>query len=353
MPHFKLLPRPTLVVDSFVRTPHCTLELSHWPGNRTPAHLKRDTSTEAVIAWLRADGDSTRSIEQVTVDHFDVDGLLAAWCAIFPAAALEHAQLLTQAASTEDFDRFETVESLELTFDLLAIEQDFACEAAHAGVSGADLWTAHLYASVLPAVERCLAGRFAHELSWRSEFTQVMLSLDSLRTGAGGTEVLRRPDLDLALVTSEHALHPYAINAALPETRLIVCVPGRRTQFLYRYESFVEMVSRNVPGRAPLSPMAEVLNRHEQNGVWIAEGMLAAHPRVLFFGGDANINDSSITPGALIELIAGYFLDHALARRSLWTPSMGLPLEDDKHPEMLVRPPWMAKHGHPRVGGAS
>src|SRR4249919_3875053 len=68
---------PNIVVDG----PHragTVLGLSHWPDGNTPPRLAADTSTEIAGRYvdLRAGGDE---VAVVTNNHFDEDGLLAAW----------------------------------------------------------------------------------------------------------------------------------------------------------------------------------------------------------------------------------------------------------------------------------
>ena len=51
--HERLKDVPFLCVDGVVEA---GLNLSHWPGNRTPAHLKADTSTEMALNLARDPG---------------------------------------------------------------------------------------------------------------------------------------------------------------------------------------------------------------------------------------------------------------------------------------------------------
>src|SRR6266496_5913561 len=81
------------------------LQLSHWPGNQTPHHLRADLSVEICLRLL---SDPTREHlldgrEVVTNDHYDTDGLLAAWVLLEPDVALQHSAALVAAAVTGDF----------------------------------------------------------------------------------------------------------------------------------------------------------------------------------------------------------------------------------------------------------
>ncbi|MCW5631840.1 MAG: hypothetical protein KIT17_00745 [Rubrivivax sp.] len=84
------------------------LELSHWIPNRTPAHLKADTSTAICLNWVaeaarapRAGGD--HGFDLAVNNHVDVDGVLSLWVVSRGAAALAHRTTLVQAAEIGDF----------------------------------------------------------------------------------------------------------------------------------------------------------------------------------------------------------------------------------------------------------
>lgn len=76
-----------------------TIHLSHWPGNHTPAELKRDTSVEIALAY----GATGEASALVVNNHFDTDGALAVFCLLEPEVARAHADLLIGAAEVGDF----------------------------------------------------------------------------------------------------------------------------------------------------------------------------------------------------------------------------------------------------------
>src|SRR5262245_36304458 len=94
---------PKIIVD----TANCGrgLHLSHFPGNRTPPELKADLSTEVALRWA-AHPDRIAyapAADVVTNDHFDCDGLLAAYTVLRPTEALAHRAPLIEAARAGDF----------------------------------------------------------------------------------------------------------------------------------------------------------------------------------------------------------------------------------------------------------
>ena len=312
-----------MVVDTYGTSPLCVLELSHWPGNRTPNAFRRDTSTESVVAWVEAGGhDSVLEIQAVSNDHYDLDGLLAIWAATNPDALGAHRDALVGVATTEDFDRFVSEQDLRITLELLAAEQ--LVTAASAGRdTDTNAFTARLYNCLLPEVQRCLSGRFQLEAEWAEEFREVMRSLELLEGRLGGC-VDEYPDIDLAVVVSDRPFHPFAVHAITTCTRLLTLVQGQRPTIYYRYESFVDYVSRSVPPRVPLKPLAALLNRSERCGVWVGEGMLAAHPRVQLFASDGSVTISSFAADNLIRTVVDYFRDAVIDPSTHWRPGDGL-----------------------------
>ncbi|MEM6567611.1 MAG: DUF6687 family protein [Planctomycetota bacterium] len=82
------------------------LHLAHWPGNDTPADLKRDLSTEIAFAFLDLDGSErearTRGCEALVLNHYDTDGVCAMLALSRPDVALPHRDLLVEVAASGD-----------------------------------------------------------------------------------------------------------------------------------------------------------------------------------------------------------------------------------------------------------
>ena len=76
-PYGELTDTPHIVVDGSAQA-GTILTLSHWPGAATPDALRRDLSAEIAFAYL--DHPELRvDAEFVTNNHFDQDGLVAAF----------------------------------------------------------------------------------------------------------------------------------------------------------------------------------------------------------------------------------------------------------------------------------
>ena len=86
--------------------PEGDLHLSHWPGNRTPRQLRRDLSTEIAFAFLDLDGPARVALigdcEALVLNHYDTDGVCAAFALTSPERARRHADLLHEIAAAGD-----------------------------------------------------------------------------------------------------------------------------------------------------------------------------------------------------------------------------------------------------------
>jgi nitrite reductase/ring-hydroxylating ferredoxin subunit len=335
---------PHLMVDSYAFGSACLLELSHWPGNKTPLAYRRDTSTEAVLAWLEDDNAAVpiSALAAASVDHFDIDGLLALWSALNPDEALRSGRLLTASAETEDFDRFQDETALAATLSLLSRERRAAAAVVDAKVSTTAAFTRALYEALLPEVAQILADPWRLQPHWDAEFRDVMRSRAVLEAKTADAHLEEWPDVDLAVVISGERLHPYAVHAATERTRILLLTPGHRPQLSYRYESFVDLVSRQTAPRLPLKPLGASLNEKEVGGVWIADGMLTAHPKVQLFANDGGIAPSSLPIPTLIDTVRGYFCAMGATPGAAWRPSQGLGEEAGHLLELDLTPPSMS-----------
>src|SRR2546423_5770492 len=98
---------PKLSVDGLVPN---GVHLTHWQGNRTPAELKADTSTEIALKLVAAPdrAELTQGIELATNNHFDTDGVLSVWTVLNGARALDLRAQLIAAAEAGDFSESTT-----------------------------------------------------------------------------------------------------------------------------------------------------------------------------------------------------------------------------------------------------
>lgn len=98
---------PVVTVDGASGAPG--LELSHWPGNRTPEHLRHRLSTGIALRFAMLPPAEREQLAEgctaVVNNHYDTDGLCAAWAVLNPERARAQAARLVAAAAAGDFMR--------------------------------------------------------------------------------------------------------------------------------------------------------------------------------------------------------------------------------------------------------
>lgn len=112
-------PAPAIKIDGAWEGPG--LDISHWPGNRTPEALKHDLSTGCALRYARLPQAERERLaagcEALAVNHYDTDGVLAVYATRHPQDALRHERFLLEAAAAGDWFRHPSDEALR--FDLL------------------------------------------------------------------------------------------------------------------------------------------------------------------------------------------------------------------------------------------
>jgi hypothetical protein len=100
------------------------LELSHWPGNRTPRGLGHPLSTGIALNFARLDpSDRARlaaGCTHIANNHFDTDGLCALFAVRFPERALTLERELLAAAACGDLFEVEQERGYQLDLVLSA-----------------------------------------------------------------------------------------------------------------------------------------------------------------------------------------------------------------------------------------
>jgi hypothetical protein len=324
VPYREVGARPNIVVDG-APLGSTVLTLSHWPVNATPARYKRDTSTETALACV-SEGDPRRCARIVTNNHFDEDGLLSMFTVTRPQLALRYRELLADAARAGDFGVYRLRPAARLAFVIEAHADSRLSPLPRTAFRGtAAQRVASLYRLMLPRVPRFLARLDSYRRYWHAQDRHLDESEAVMASGRAPIE--EEPELDLAIVRlpaelrpravwrylrrEQAVLHPFAIHNATRCTRL-VRLQGRRIEFQYRYESWLQIQSRRPALRVDLTPMCRWLNRRERNGSWIWEDTLEIAPRLRLAGG----GPSSVAP----ELFLRTLRQHLRSQPPVWDP---------------------------------
>jgi hypothetical protein len=302
------------------------LTLSHWPNNRTPEALKRDTSTATVFAYLDSPNEH-QHVEIATNNHFDEDGLFGMFALSQPASALRFRDLLIGGAMAGDFGVFENRDAVRLCFTIEALTDKRISPLPKAAFTGCEHQrVSTLYRRMLDLLPEILENVEEYRRYWHEQDAHLQESESLIADGE--VEIEDVPESDLAIVRIPGALpalnirrylqserasvHPFAIHNATDGNRIIRIQDGCY-EFQYRYESWVQVVSRRPMFRVDLGGLAARLNSLETAaGTWRADKVTEIVPRLFLEG----IDRSSIAE----ETFVGEVIDHLSRQSVAWDP---------------------------------
>jgi hypothetical protein len=98
------------------------VELSHWIPNRTEGRYKAGTSTEICFKFLEANPHHLYDL--VINNHLDMDGLLSVFVLAYPTVAMQHREVLCDAAKAGDFWSWSTGKALKIFQEVTLLYQD-------------------------------------------------------------------------------------------------------------------------------------------------------------------------------------------------------------------------------------
>ena len=293
VPYKEVGSRPNAIVDG-PPLPSTVLTLSHWPNNQTPDSLQRDTSTATVFAYFDAP-EFHQSIDIVSNNHFDEDGLFSMFAFCYPEQAREYRALLEAGGLAGDFGIVGDTDAARLCFIIEGMTDPIMsplpgeifkqCENAR---------VAMFYKEFLLRVPDILQDLGEFERYWRDQFEHFEFSQNLIATGK--VDIEERPAHDLAIVripddvpertvrrylnAEQAAVHPFAINTATRCNRIVRIYRGS-IDFHYRYESWLRFQSWRPMLRVALEDFASLLNKLESMpGTWRGEDVNDVIPRL-------------------------------------------------------------------------
>ena len=310
------------------------LNLSHWPGNRTPRELRHDLSTGTALAFSGLGEPRQRELAGAAVaivnNHYDTDGTCALFAVRHPELALPRAEALLRAARAGDF--YQAPDEDALAVD--AIVEGFADPERSpiaAELRGLDDPARHDLATrrLLERLPEILDGRVA---AYAELFEPV---LRRYRGDLADLAACARDDivhLDLSIWTA-----PADARSSDPEARgfdpsrhalfgssgadrvLVLATRGGGTtcRFAIGTRSWFDLREPTTLPRPDLRALARRLNELEGSGpadavAWRTQGALGASPE-LWFGRDGvesfsehnpGLEASSLSPGRVRREIA-------------------------------------------------
>lgn len=290
---------PVLTVDGALGAEG--LELSHWPGNRTPVEFRHRLSTGAALAFARlapAEREArVRGLACVANNHYDTDGLCATWTVLNPERALELAEPLLRTAAAGDF--FQVPDEAAFARDIVIqacsdrarspIAADFEELDDHERLVRA---SAHVLENLGTWLESDLerGALTALEHLWRP----ALLRLRADRAELEGARRDERPSIDLTLfeIDAEHDRLPgrHALFAGTESDRVLLAAhsdSGTRYRLVVGTRSWFDLDPREAPpSRFDLERARDRLSALEPdrgNSGWHCDG--GPHPSPeLWFG---------------------------------------------------------------------
>jgi hypothetical protein len=276
---------PKLSVDGTVDN---SVHFSHWKGNETPESVKADTSTETVLNVVAAANraELTRSIDLVTNNHFDTDGVLSVWTMLAGERALPLRDKLIAAAEAGDFSELSSVDGVRASIVIQGSDSpiDKSGSPLAAKLAGSPVDDeAHAYLLVLPQVEQVITRTSEYEELWRDSWQRIETALDSFARDESRVEEFAD---GLSLVTvAPQIFGPHGFNPshdAVPFTAIshhatgelfLIATPlngGWAYRLDYPYYSWAETVVRPAILRRDLSSLMAELNDLETSstGKW-------------------------------------------------------------------------------------
>jgi hypothetical protein len=300
VPYHKLQDTPNIVVDGGP-VASTRLVLSHWPHSGTPRALKADLSAQIVFNYL-AQQEFHVDVPAVSNNHFDEDGLISMFSILHPDQALKQRDLLIDIASAGDFGTYRSRQAVRTFFTLSAFADrekspldKTIFEGPYPEIAAA------LYEQMLERLPDLLSGIDSYEQYWREQSDSLERSEQALKERLVRIEEI--PDIDLAIVRipDDLGIHPIAVNNSTNCFRILT-LAGNRYTFAYRYETWVQYMSKRPLARVDLQPLAEMLSE-EEGSAWIFDGVDSITPSLY----KSDHRESLIPPERFIARLSTFF----------------------------------------------
>ncbi len=315
IPYHELGDSPNIIVDGSPNE-HTRLTLSHWPGSTTPERLQADLSAEIVFNFLEAGGIGPEGVEAVSNNHFDEDGLISLFSIIKPEYAFSMKDTLIDIARAGDFSTFRDRDAARVSFVLSAWTNPDRSPLNRTVFGGSsDELTMVLYQELIDRLPRIIERIDYFEEFWKADDHCLELSEDAINSPLVSLEHDQELDLTIVSLPDEGILgengmaadpaswvssvcHPMAIHNATEASRILV-MQKRRYELYFRYETWVNFVSRKLPARVDLKPFTDQLKAKDGKGAgWRFNGVDAIISRLYMTG-----NESRFSPNQFQAMI--------------------------------------------------
>jgi len=310
VPYHKLGKTPNVIVDG--RSNDATvLALSHWPDSGTPVQYRADLSAQIVFNYL-ADHAAV-SCEVVSNNHFDEDGLVSLFSMLYPKLAEQYKEILIDVASAGDFGTFVDRDAARISFVLSAWSTP-DLSPLNQGVFARPYpeVTAILYEELLVRLPNVIEKIDNLKRYWVEEDDFLSLTQEAINQKDIVVDEFKDLDLAVVMITDEKfppvpkeqspswvssVLHPMAIHNKTDCMRVLV-MKGQHYELYYRYETWIDFVSRPLCRRIDLCELAKRFSTLEKGAAhWQFTGNDEIISRLKMNGAE----ESTIEPISFID----------------------------------------------------
>jgi hypothetical protein len=263
----------------------------------------------------------THSIDLVTDNHFDTDGLLSVWAMLTGERALRLREPLIAAAEAGDFSELSSADGVRTSIVIQGSDSpiDKSGSPLAAQLAGKPINDeAQAYLLVLPHVEEVVTRIDRYESLWREQWRRIEIALDSFARGTSRVEEIDEAKLSVVTLAREafgaagfdpiqHSAPFTAISQNAHGELFLIATPLNESwayRVDYPYYSWAETVVRPKIKRRDFSSLVAQLNSLEQNkqANWhIDDTELSS--AIKFLDADNRLAASRLTPDAVTKLV--------------------------------------------------
>lgn len=257
-----------------------------------------------------------RLVDCVSNNHFDEDGLVSLFSMIHPQVAVEYKDIFVDIARAGDFGVFENRDAARVSFVLSAwANSELSPLNSSVFARPYPEVTAILYQELLLRLPKIIEKIDHLKRYWQEE--DEFYDLTQAAIAEGKVTIREHEAIDLLEVTvadgfpgikREHpaswissVLHPMVLHNRSQCSRVVV-MQGQHYELYYRYESWVDFVSRQIPKRLDLTGLAAKLSALERAARWQFTGVDEIIARLQMVNGQK----SQISPEVFLDRVKVY-----------------------------------------------
>jgi hypothetical protein len=293
------------------------MNLGHWPGNSTPPELKADTSTEMAFNLVESpDKDKyLHNIEIVSNNHFDSDGVTAAYVLLHPEESILMKNALINIAVTGDFLEFTTEDALKadkVLNDLQYKEKSMFADIF--GQSGDHIMNS-LYQKAFELLPELVNKIDNFENYFRDDFNHYTRSESAFNSQTALWSDYN--DCSLSVIESGFRLHPVSVISHAGNDIVLtveVSADGRKYELQYKPYTWHDTLRNKKVQRKPFESLINELNliESDKNGLWRIIGkdpLIDWDYRMNFSDENSNLAESKIEIYKIEEVLFDYFFE--------------------------------------------